>query len=246
MWAPLLVTTLLAGRRPTLSARTLQSFAGIGFRPSTIANARMSLHSRFGDDEAHDQAEEVLGASRSPPTVFEPSVASFGMAVKRTWPAVIAPLGLHLKDDRMCKRPIDRGEIALCTADAAAAIRHAGNDAWRFPSTSSRKTRDHRVPARSSHQHPRPRERARCGVHSSGCTAAPVSIDEGRQGHGLASRPLRRRAARAADRGRRRRVTRRGLRRRQRLGPRAERSVWRAAVAEALGRASGPRSGGYR
>lgn len=138
--------TLVAGRRPALLERTLQSFEDKIFQHFPLTNVWVNLDPVFGDEDAHAATKEVVRRHFPNARIFEPATASFGMAVKRVWGAVTGPLAFHLEDDWVCSRAIAAGEVTpLLKEDTASVILHAANVAWRPPGTSFRKTKHRRL-----------------------------------------------------------------------------------------------------
>src|SRR5713226_7823881 len=103
---PTIELTIVAARRPSLLARTLDSFHQHLFRHFNFSRALINIDPVWGDQKRSDECVELLNKNFPDPTVFTPESAGFTAAVKRVWSATKADFIFHLEDDWLLNEDI--------------------------------------------------------------------------------------------------------------------------------------------
>lgn len=98
--------TLIAGRRETLLARTLESFTRDVFPNFPLRRMIANIDPFMGDAAEGDRCAALIRQHFPDALIFRPEVPEFASAVMRTWSATTAPRVLHLEDDWIALEPI--------------------------------------------------------------------------------------------------------------------------------------------
>lgn len=98
--------TLVAGSRPDLLQRTLESFWEGMLCNFEIKDAHMNLDPIFGDQVERQLCIRIFTSFFPKGRVSLPNSASFGKAVKRVWSQAPSGLVLHVEDDWLLRRSI--------------------------------------------------------------------------------------------------------------------------------------------
>ena len=91
--------TLVAGRRPELLERTLDSFARYVFPDFQISRVFANIDPFMGDAEDGEECSRIILKHFPHADISAPREAGFGLAVKNLWLKISAPYALHLEDD---------------------------------------------------------------------------------------------------------------------------------------------------
>jgi hypothetical protein len=108
---------LVAGRRPDLLARTLESFDRNLFRNFKVLHVFANIDPIFGNDEDHYSCIEVILNFFPDALISTPDCPGFTAAVRRNWSQIIAPVTLHLEDDWLLQRDVKPIDIAAFRED---------------------------------------------------------------------------------------------------------------------------------
>jgi hypothetical protein len=103
---PTIELTIVAARRPSLLARTLDSFHQHLFRHFNFSRALINIDPVWEDQKRSDECVELLNKNFPDPAVFTPESAGFTAAVKRVWSATKADFIFHLEDDWLLNEDI--------------------------------------------------------------------------------------------------------------------------------------------
>lgn len=103
---------LVAGRRPDLLRRTLESFDRLMFANFKVARILANIDPIFGDDADHAESVRVIQKIFPTATIFEPPEPGFCKAVQRVWSSTSAGVIFHMEDDWVLNRAIEPSEIA--------------------------------------------------------------------------------------------------------------------------------------
>lgn len=100
--------TLVAGRRPDLLSRTLESFKSNLLDNFEISNVYANIDPIFGGESEHRRCRELIIGFFPNAWISEPDSPSFGKAVKTLWTQLDGGdnLVLHLEDDWILREPI--------------------------------------------------------------------------------------------------------------------------------------------
>jgi len=90
---------LVAGRRPDLLERTLNSFRESMFHHFDIHRVLVNIDPFAGNIQDHGRAVAIIRNHFPNAEINEPESASFGMAVKTLWSSTTADMLIHLEDD---------------------------------------------------------------------------------------------------------------------------------------------------
>lgn len=103
--------TLVAGRRPELLRRTLESFEANLFANCRIDKFYCNIDPFGGDDQDHIECKRILMNIVPDAIVFEPRLASYGAAVKRLWQHTSSNYVFHFEDDWLIHEPLAQDDI---------------------------------------------------------------------------------------------------------------------------------------
>ncbi len=103
--------TLIAGHRPELLERTLQSFTRDVFPHFAIRRVIANIDRFMGDKAEGDRCEALILRHFPDALIFRPDAPDFAAAVIRVWAATTAPRVLHLEDDWVALEPIGPDRI---------------------------------------------------------------------------------------------------------------------------------------
>ena len=128
---PTLHLSLVSGRRPDLLDRTLSSFSRYLFAGFELGEILVNLDPFAGDAAAHAACRNVLDRYLPGATVFEPTSASFGAAVKRLWSALPDGVVFHLEDDWLIEEPLPPERVLpLLTGSTKAVVPLSEEHGW--------------------------------------------------------------------------------------------------------------------
>ncbi|HEY6225490.1 MAG TPA: hypothetical protein VI282_00050 [Verrucomicrobiae bacterium] len=96
---PPIEITIVAARRPTLLARTLESFHANLFRHFQISRALINIDPVWGSQKDSDDCAALIKNYFPNPAIFRPETAGFAAAVKRVWTNSKADFIFHIEDD---------------------------------------------------------------------------------------------------------------------------------------------------
>src|SRR5436305_3413419 len=96
---PSIDLTIVAARRPTLLARTLESFQDHLLRHFDFSNALINIDPVWGSQKESDECIALIKKYFPTVIVFTPETAGFCAAVKRVWTQSKADFLFHLEDD---------------------------------------------------------------------------------------------------------------------------------------------------
>lgn len=91
--------TLVAGARPDLLSKTLESFSAHLFKHFKIRQVFANIDPIFGGEPERKDCVALVRKHFPEAIVFTPDIGSFGAAVKRLWEATSDVDVLHLEDD---------------------------------------------------------------------------------------------------------------------------------------------------
>lgn len=103
--------TLVAGARPDLLSRTLDSFADRLFYNFAIRQVFANIDPIFGDANARADCVALVRNIFPDAVVFTPDTGSFGAAVKRLWESTSDAHVLHLEDDWLINEALHPGQV---------------------------------------------------------------------------------------------------------------------------------------
>lgn len=103
---------LVAGRRPDLLARTLETFNKGLFQSFEIREFIANIDPIFGNEADRDRCSEIILDLFPKAKISKPDERGFTAAVRRNWSQVKAPVTLHLEDDWILHRKIEPSDIA--------------------------------------------------------------------------------------------------------------------------------------
>lgn len=104
--------TLVAGARPDLLRRTLDSFDAGFFQGAPLGTVYANVDLWGGDQAARAETVDLLRARFTRVETRQPEQPGFGAAVKWLWAQPRAPHFLHLEDDWLLRTPLRWTEIA--------------------------------------------------------------------------------------------------------------------------------------
>jgi hypothetical protein len=110
---------IVAGRRPDLLARTLESFNRNIFNNFRIRGIFANIDPIFGDRQQHEDTAAVLRDFFQDVDISQPKVPGFCVAVKTNWSRTTADYVIHLEDDWLVNEPVGRDAISRYFADAS-------------------------------------------------------------------------------------------------------------------------------
>jgi hypothetical protein len=96
---PSIELTIVAARRPSLLARTLESFQLRLFRHFKFTGASINIDPIWGDESEMNECVRVMQQYFPNATAFTPNQPSYCRAVKRLWSNSTADIIFHLEDD---------------------------------------------------------------------------------------------------------------------------------------------------
>jgi hypothetical protein len=106
---PAIDVTIVAARRPTLLAKTLESFQQRLFRHFEIASAIINIDPVWGDPSAAEECAALAKKYFPNPRILTPDQAGFCAAVKRIWSQTKSDFIFHLEDDWLLNEDISPG-----------------------------------------------------------------------------------------------------------------------------------------
>lgn len=104
--SPAIDITIVAARRPTLLARTLESFQANLFRHFQISRALINIDPIWGGIKDGDECAAIAKKYFHNPTIYTAESAGFTAAVKRVWTNTKSDFIFHLEDDWMLNEEI--------------------------------------------------------------------------------------------------------------------------------------------
>jgi hypothetical protein len=104
---PSIELTIVAARRPSLLARTLESFQQHLFRHFKFSNASINIDPIWGDESEMKECIRVMQQYFPNARAFTPDAPSYCRAVKRLWSKSTADFIFHLEDDWMLMEDVD-------------------------------------------------------------------------------------------------------------------------------------------
>lgn len=122
--------TIVAGRRPDLLARTLESFSQNAFRFHNVVQVYANIDPIFGSAEDQEQCIALLNQHFNAPVIFTPETAGFGAAVQRLWQATTAQYVFHLEDDWIALDALDQ-RVETCFSERVKQVSfHSASQNW--------------------------------------------------------------------------------------------------------------------
>lgn len=97
---------IICGRRPSLLARTLDSFGEKMFPHFKFDNVIANIDPFMGDAADWDACEALLYGAFPNSQIFRPVSAGFASAVKRSWTATTSDFVFHMEDDWTAREDI--------------------------------------------------------------------------------------------------------------------------------------------
>lgn len=122
--------TIVAGRRPELLQRTLESFTSKAFRFHNVINVYANIDPIFGDEDDEARCIALLQEHFSRPVIHTPETAGFTAAVKRLWQETTAPYVFHLEDDWIALDALDQRVDACFEGNIRQVSFHSANQNW--------------------------------------------------------------------------------------------------------------------
>lgn len=102
---------IVAGRRPDLLSKTLDSFSDRLFRHFDLQRIICNIDPIFGSVEDAQACAEIVARAHSHTKIFTPETKGYTEAVARVWAESTAPIFLHLEDDWLLNRDVKPSEI---------------------------------------------------------------------------------------------------------------------------------------
>ncbi|WP_284776270.1 hypothetical protein [Agrobacterium sp. lyk4-40-TYG-31] len=122
--------TIVAGRRPDLLERTLESFSQNAFKFHRVVNVYANIDPIFGTPDDEAQCISLLKRYFPAPIIYTPEKAGFGAAVKRLWQATSADYVFHLEDDWIALDTLD-ARVEACFNDKVKQVSfHSASQNW--------------------------------------------------------------------------------------------------------------------
>lgn len=122
--------TIVAGRRPDLLQRTLESFMQNAFRFHNVINVYANIDPIFGDAEDEAKCIALLQTHFKSPIIHTPDTAGFTAAVKRLWQGTTADYVFHLEDDWIALDLLDQRVQSCFSGDIKQVSFHTANQNW--------------------------------------------------------------------------------------------------------------------
>lgn len=105
--------TLVAGSRPELLQKTLESFKKHVFRFVPISQVFVNIDRHGGTESDRNECVEIILSFFPDASVSTPSISSFGSAVKHLWSLPRTENFLHLEDDWVANHDIRLDRLKL-------------------------------------------------------------------------------------------------------------------------------------
>lgn len=122
--------SIVAGRRPDLLERTLESFSQSAFRFHNVIKVYANIDPIFGDAEDEAKCLSLLQTHFNAPVIHTPEVAGFTAAVKRLWQGTTADYVFHLEDDWIALDILDQRVEDCFSGDVKQVSFHSANQNW--------------------------------------------------------------------------------------------------------------------
>jgi hypothetical protein len=108
---------IVAGRRPELLRKTLESFGEKLFGNFIIKNVIANIDPVFGNEAEHQQALNVVRSSFPAAIIHEPAHPNFCEAVRRNWTGTSSSVIFHMEDDWLLNAPIYPSDLLPFSVD---------------------------------------------------------------------------------------------------------------------------------
>ncbi|NTE86915.1 glycosyltransferase family 2 protein [Agrobacterium rubi] len=122
--------TIVAGRRPELLQKTLESFSKNAFQFHNVINVYANIDPIFGDVDDEARCIAVLKSHFDGAIISTPSAPGFTAAVKRLWRNTTADYVFHLEDDWIALDTLDQRVDRCFTGDIKQVSFHSANQNW--------------------------------------------------------------------------------------------------------------------
>ncbi|MGV1869923.1 glycosyltransferase family 2 protein [Agrobacterium rosae] len=122
--------TIVAGRRPELLQRTLESFSQNAFKFHNVVNVYANIDPIFGTEDDEARCIALLHQNFASPVIYTPEAAGFGAAVKRLWQGTTADYVFHLEDDWIALDALDERVAANFRDTVKQVSFHSASQNW--------------------------------------------------------------------------------------------------------------------